>query len=50
MVEYGFKRKFDDLDYFEVGIFILFFIFLEFTIYLRSLSENIVETHQFNVI
>ena len=47
MVEFSFGRRFHDLNYFEVGIF---FIFLEFIIYLRASSQNFVENHQFNVI
>ena len=47
MIEFGFGRRFHDLNYFEVGIV---FIFLELTIYLRASSQNFVQNHQFNVI
>jgi hypothetical protein len=39
MVEFGFGRGFRDLSYFEVGIY---FMFLEFIVYLRASSQNFV--------
>jgi hypothetical protein len=47
MDEYGFGHKSHDLNYLEVGIFL---IFPNFIIYLRASSHNFVENHQFAVI
>ena len=47
MAEFGFGRRSHDLDYYEIGFF---FIFLEFVMYLRASSQNLVENHQLNVI
>ena len=48
MVESTFGRRFHDLIYFEGQFFL--HIVLDFIIYLRVLSQNFVENHQFNVI
>ena len=50
LVEYGFGRSFHDVIFFDVGDFNFIFIFLEFIVYFRASSQDIVESHQFNVI
>jgi hypothetical protein len=47
MIEPSFGCKFHDLVYFKGGCF---FIFLEFIIHFKVLSQKIIENHQFNVL
>ena len=47
MINFGLRRRFHDLKYFEVGLFPMF---LEFIMNLRTLLQNFVGKHQFNVI
>ena len=54
MVNFGFRRRFHDLKFYEVGFFFFFFFFffiiLEFVINLRASLQSFVGKHQFNVI